>query len=159
MGRGRKGTLPLLLFFLSAGISFPGRWAYILRIQEIPNHRIIWEKIVKRDDRFTLVHRNSIYRVWVEERFQVSEDGALLLTAVRTESPAVWEYYGIETSAATWFPLSRTFPSLQVAVTPNGEFFWEWEGQRLDLSRSLGRETSVEIRPIPAPFPAAEEDL
>lgn len=50
---------------------------------------------VAPSEQVTLFYTNSIYNAPVEEVFEVGREG-LVLKAVKTDSPAVMEYYGFE---------------------------------------------------------------
>lgn len=151
MDWGRKGAfssaliLGILLVTL-VGVPFPAQCGHILRIQETPSRKILWEKEVSPHDRFTLVHRNSIYGVKVQERLNIESSGIIRLNAIRCENPAVLEYYGLETPSPEWIPMDRRFESFRVFITRKGEFSWEWNGHRLDLSQMVEDKTVVEIR-------------
>lgn len=47
---------------------------------------------------FSLTYRHSVYEVAVSEDFEVGEDGALRMAAVRSEREAVLDYYALEGS-------------------------------------------------------------
>jgi hypothetical protein len=64
----------------------------------------------------TLFHINSIYDAYVEEVFQVV-NGKMLLKAVRTNSPAVMEYYGFEDTAPVQTLHRDMGPALRVQAS------------------------------------------
>jgi|GEM_PF-2900548 hypothetical protein len=147
-GRNRVFRLTLVSILLLLGIPSLGRSAFSLQIREVSSGRVLWEEPVSLKDRFTLVHRNSIYGAQVRERLEVQPDGSLRLTAIQCKAPAVLEYYGLETSSSRWIPMDRRFESLVVLVSRNGAYHLEWGGKRFDLAQTLKDGTTVEIRLI-----------
>ena len=69
----------------------------VLRLEN-PDARRIVCILIAPVQRFSIEHLNSIYDAPVTEEFEAS-DGAVRLLGVRTQSPAVMEYYGFEDAA------------------------------------------------------------
>jgi hypothetical protein len=112
---------------------------------------VYWETRISEPFTFTLRHRNSIYDVWVEERFQIGHGGRIRLTAVRTSSPAVLEYYGLEESSADWIPLARSFDKISLLVSKRGRTSLRFDQDVLLLSDQLPEGTRIGIRVFPEP--------
>ena len=110
---------------------------------------VYWETRIPEPFTFPLRHRNSIYDVWVEERFQTDQCGRIHLTAVRTSSPAVLEYYGLETASADWISLSRSFDKISLLVSKRGRTSLLFDQGALWLSDQLPEGTRIEIRVFP----------
>ena len=109
---------------------------------------IFWETPIPDNGSFILRHCNSIYETWVEERFQTDSLTRIRLTAVKTQSPAVLEYYGLETVSTGWIPLSRSFDRLSLLVSSLGRVSLFSEKQQIPLSEALPDGTRIEIRVI-----------
>lgn len=118
----------------------------------LPDTGIVkWEIRISEPFTFTLRHRNSMYDVWVEERFQTDQCGRIHLTAVRTSSPAVLEYYGLETVSTDWIPLTRSFDKMSLLVSKRGRTSLLFDQGALWLSDQLPEGTRIEIRVFPLP--------
>ena len=109
---------------------------------------IFWEIPIPDNGSFILRHCNSIYETWVEERFQTDSLTRIRLTAVKTQSPAVLEYYGLETVSTDWIPLSRSFDRLSLLVSSRGRVSLFSEQQQIPLSEALPDGTRIEIRVV-----------
>ncbi len=59
--------------FLAALAPSPGHSGLSLQIALIDPQRILWERPVAGNDRFSLIHRNSIYGALVWETFQIDD--------------------------------------------------------------------------------------
>ena len=92
----------MALMILAALAPSPGHSGLSLQIALIDPQRILWERPVAGNNRFSLIHRNSIYGALVWENFQIDDQGIPWLREIKTESPAVLEYYGLEESQTGW---------------------------------------------------------
>jgi hypothetical protein len=109
-------------------------------------HQVIWQKEVNSGEAFWIVHRNSIYGALVWEAFQLDDQGSLWLKGIKTDHPAVLEYYGLEDASNQWIPLERKFEYLAIRVTLNGEF-WVYMGkEKVPLSLLVADGSLVEVR-------------
>jgi hypothetical protein len=97
---------------------------------------------------FFLVHRNSIYGVLVWEVFQADDQGVIWLKALKTESPAVLEYYGLETSTSDWILLTRKLGTIFILPTSAGNFRLGLNQETVTLSPLAPEGTPLEIRII-----------
>lgn len=111
---------------------------------------IYWETPIPDNGSFILRHCNSIYEAWVEERFQTDSLGRIRLTAVKTQSPAVLEYYGLETVSTGWIPISRSLERLSLLVSSRGRVSLFFDQQQIPLSAVLPDGTRTEVRVVPA---------
>jgi hypothetical protein len=148
--RGRKGVLSRSLFVGLCFCFFPSlsQAAFLLQIRAISSGEILWEHPLAVLEPITLVHRNSIYGSLVWETLQVKEDGVLWLIRIKSQSPAVLEYYGLEATISDWIDLTRRIGSLQILVTTAGEFRLEFLNRTFPLSQRVADGSRIEIRAI-----------
>jgi hypothetical protein len=125
--------------------------AQTLQILLKESGRLYWTAPFPETAAFILRHCNSIYEAWVEERFQADRQGRIVLTGVRTPSPAVLEYYGLEAASADWVPLSRSFDRLSLLVSRLGRVSLSLDRESIPLSENLPDGTRIEIRVLAAP--------
>ena len=143
--RGKKAGLWLLIgVFLLSPASLQA--ALILQIVLKDTQQIYWERPVSSGSVFSLTHLNSIYEAPVEEAFRVDDRGLIWLKALRTDSAAVLEYYGLEEVSRGWITLSRFVGRLSLIITPRGEVTLRFENEKIPLSELLPDGTRVEIR-------------
>ena len=143
--RGKKAGLWLLigaLLFSPASLQA----AITLKVVLKDTQQIFWERPVSSGSVFSLTHLNSIYEAPVEEAFRVDDRGLIWLKALRTDSAAVLEYYGIEEVSQEWITLSRPLDRLSLIITPRGEVTLRFENEKIPLSELLPDGTRVEIR-------------
>lgn len=76
----------------------------------------------------------------------IDSEGFIWLEKIRTDSPAVLEYYGLEESAPDWIKLSRKIGKIPMMITPLGRMSLEWRKEILALSALLPEGTLIEIR-------------
>ena len=146
--RGKKvGWWVLIGALLLAPASLQA--ASVLRIVLTETRQILWEKPVLSGSIFSLRHLNSIYDAPVEEAFRVDDQGLIRLQALRTDSAAVLEYYGLEEVSREWIPLSRSTGRLSLIITLRGEMTFQFEKEEIPLSRLLPDGSRVEIRTVP----------
>jgi hypothetical protein len=143
---GKAGCWVFLGFLLFAPLSLSADQRLQIRLPE--SGIVYWETQISEPVVFTLRHRNSIYDVWVEERFQTDPGGRIHLTAVRTPSPAVLEYYGLEEASADWIPLKRTFDTLRLLISSRGRVSLLFGIQEIPLSELLPDGTRIEVRVV-----------
>jgi hypothetical protein len=148
--RGKKAVFLLLL---GTGLLAPRplQAARILQILLPETGRPYLEIAIPENTVFILRHCHSIYDAWVEERFRVDGRGRLQLEAVRSSSPAVLEYYGLETASADWIPLSRSFDKISLLVSKRGRTSLLLDQESISLSDLLADGTRIEMRTFPAP--------
>jgi hypothetical protein len=139
------GALFVLFFFLCPA-SYPESHPHALRVILRESGQIIWEKPIASGDLFYLIHCNSIYDVMVWEAFRADAQGAIWLDGVKTKSPAVLEYYGLEECSSNWIPLSRKIGKISLLITALGKTRLEWNNESLDLSELFPEGTLIEIR-------------
>jgi hypothetical protein len=125
---------------------FPGQAATVLQVVLRDSQQVVWERPITIGDQFFLVHRNSIYESLVWEAFLVDTEGSIWLSRVKTSSPAVLEYYGLEKSSSDWVRLSRKIGRIPMLITPLGEVHLEWGKEKLSLSALMPEGTLIEIR-------------
>jgi hypothetical protein len=133
----------IVLTFL---IPTPGHTAHSFQIALVNPPRVLWERPITTTHQFTLVHRNSIYGVFVWEALQIDSEGRLWLSEIKTDSPAVLEYYGIEASQNSWIKLDRKIDALKIRGTSFGEFCLDFNQDKINLSQRVPDGTLVEIR-------------
>jgi len=145
--RGKKAGLWLLigaLLFSPASLQA----AITLKVVLKDTQQIFWERPVSSGSVFSLTHLNSIYEATVEEAFRVDDRGLIWLTALRTDSAAVLEYYGLEEVSRGWITLSRFVGRLSLIITPRGEVTLRFENEEIPLSELLPDGARVEIRAV-----------
>jgi hypothetical protein len=86
--------LTLIAIFIVAGGVFLLKKAMVLQLKNMDHPRTIHIKI-SSNEIFSMFYIHSIYREPVVEEFQAEGD-TIVLKGVRTNSPAVMEYYGFE---------------------------------------------------------------
>ena len=145
-----KAGLRILLgaFLLSPA---PLTAAQTLQVLLQESGAVYWAAPFPETASFILRHCNSIYDVWVEERFQADRRGGIHLTGVKTASPAVLEYYGLEADSAGWIPLSRSFGRISLLVSRRGRVSLLLDRESIPLSQTLPDGTRIEIRVLTAP--------
>ncbi len=81
----------------------------LLELENLDRHRVLRIR-VSPPQRFSISHIHSMYDAPVTEEFEIRED-RIWVRAVRTESPAVMEYYGFEDTEER-HPVSRRLDAL-----------------------------------------------
>jgi hypothetical protein len=110
--------------------------------------QIYWERPVSSGSVFSLTHLNSIYGALVEEAFRVDDGGRIWLKALRTDSAAVLEYYGLEEVSREWITLSRSLGRISLIITSRGEVTLRYANEEIPLSELLPEGARVEIRAV-----------
>jgi len=145
--RGKKAGLWLLMgTLLLSPVSLQA--ALTLQIALRDTKQIYWERPVSNGSVFSLTHLNSIYDAPVEEAFRVDDQGLIWLKALRTDSAAVLEYYGLEEVSREWIALSRPLGRLSLIISPLGEMTFRFEKEEIPLSQLLPDGARVEIRVV-----------
>ena len=144
--RGSVKEFIFLIVFLATLIPSPGQAGLSFQIAQVHPPQILWEKSITTPNQFSLVHRNSIYGVLVWEAFRIDKEGRLWLSKIKADSPLVLEYYGLEEFRNTWIEQARKIESLKIRVTANGEFWLEFNQEKIDLSQSVPDGTLLEVR-------------
>jgi hypothetical protein len=139
------GALFVFFFFLGPA-SYPEAHPNGLQVVLRQTGQILWERSIAPGEPFYLVHRNSIYEATVWEAFQVDAQGAIWLNGVKTKSPAVLEYYGLEECSSGWISLSREIGRISLLVTALGKTRLEYSSESLALSELFPEGTLIEIR-------------
>lgn len=123
-----KKTLPLLacigVFIAAGGVFLFSQTVTVLSLGSADRERPLFLKWAP-SERITFFYTNSIYGAPVEEVFEV-RNGGLELKEVRTDSPAVMEYYGFEGSG----PVRAVHRGL---------------GPTLSILRSMGQDQGLRI--------------
>jgi hypothetical protein len=146
--RGKKlGWWVLIGALFLSPASLPA--ASVLRIVLKETNQIFWEKPISSAFVFSLRHLNSIYDILVEEAFRVDDQGLIWLQAIRTDSAAVLEYYGLEEVSRKWITLSRPIGRISLIITPRGEVTFRGGNEEIPLSKLLPDGARVEIRAVP----------
>jgi hypothetical protein len=148
---GRKwGKQGILWMTILAGLLFPLPATAVQTLQIVleDSGTIYWETPIPDNGSFILRHCNSIYDAWVEERFQTDSLGRIRLTAVKTRSPAVLEYYGLETVSTDWIPIPRLLERLSLLVSSRGRVSLFFDQRRIPLSAVLPDGTRTEVRVV-----------
>ncbi len=86
--------------------------------------------------------------VW--EAFQIDSEGSDFgFRKLKTDSPAVLEYYGLEESSTDWIRAdSEKLKSLMIRITANGEFWLEFEsGENRFVPYCSGRNLDGDTNP------------
>lgn len=113
-----------------------------------------WHARVSPSEQVTLFYTNSMYGAPVEEVFEI-ESGELVLTEVRTESPAVLEYYGFQSTYPV-HPLRKSLgPAFSIQASMSQEQILKIGRSRLDLLSLArgGERVMVKIEQVsPATF-------
>ncbi len=145
--RKRKKRIPaILLILLWILLPLPAYSVTFLQVVLRDADRIYWERPIYPGDQFFLIHRNSIYDTWVWEAFLIDSEGSIWLDRIKTGSPAVLEYYGLEESTSDWVRLSRKIGKIPMLITPLGEVRIEWGTEKISLSALMPEGTLIEIR-------------
>jgi len=149
-----------ILILFSSPPSHPDTNPPILQVLLRESGRVVWEKPITTDNRFTLVHCNSMYLSTVWEAFRVDDQGAIWLCRIKSENPAVLEYYGLEESSSNWIPLSRKIGTLYLLLSKSGKTRLEWDQGSLSLSETFPEGTLIEIgtRNFPGKRPGEKDD-
>lgn len=134
-----------LPFFLGQ-FAWPVQAASVLQVVLRDSRQVIWERPIVPGELFYLIHRNSIYGSLVWEAFSVDSKGSIWLNRVKTEHPAVLEYYGLEETTKDWISLSREIGRIPLLITALGETRLEWGTESLALSDRIPDGTLIEIR-------------
>jgi hypothetical protein len=94
----KKRTRPLFawtgVLIAAGGVFLFSKTAMVLFVRNL-DHPSSFHFKVAPSEQVILFYTNSIYNAPVEEVFEVRDED-ILLKAVRTDSPAVMEYYGFE---------------------------------------------------------------
>jgi hypothetical protein len=145
--RGKKVGWWVLIGVL---LLFPAPLQAALTLQIVLREpkQIYWERPVSNGSVFSLTHLNSIYDAPVEEAFRVDDQGLIWLTALRTDSAAVLEYYGLEEVSREWIALSRPLGRLSLIISPLGKMTFRFEKEEIPLSQLLPDGARVEIRVV-----------
>jgi hypothetical protein len=145
--RGKKaGWRVLIGALLLSPVSLQA--ALTLQILLKDTKQIYWEKPVSSGSVFSLTHLNSIYEAPVEEAFGVDDRGQIWLKALRTDSAAVLEYYGLEEVSREWITLSRPLGQISLIISSRGEVTLRFEKEEIPLSELLPDGARVEIRAV-----------
>lgn len=147
---GRKTTILfifhlILILFL---IPSPGLTEMLLQVVLRDSRQIIWGKTVSPGEQFFLIHRNSIYDSLVWEAFLIDNKGVIWLKRIKTSSPAVLEYYGLEDFSSDWIGLSRKVDRIPMLITRGGEVCLEIGNKKVFLSALLPDGSFIEIRTL-----------
>ena len=146
--RGKKAGLWLLIgALLLSPVSLQA--ALTLQIVLKETKQIYWQRPVSIGSVFSLTHLNSIYDTSVEEVFRVDDRGVIWLKALRTDSAAVLEYYGLEEASREWIALSRPLGRLSLIISSLGEATFRFENEEILFFKLLPNGTRVEIRAVP----------
>jgi len=144
---GKKAGLWLLIGTL---LLSPASLQAALTLQIVlkDTKQIYWERPVSSGSVFSLTHLNSIYDAPVEEAFRVDDRGLIWLKALRTDSAAVLEYYGLEEVSREWIALSRPLGQLSLIISSLGEVTFRFEDAEIPFFKLLPNGTRVEIRAV-----------
>ncbi len=142
----REAVQVILLAFLTVLLPLPGNAATTLQVILRDSRQVFWERPVSVGDTFFLIHRNSIYGSLVWESFGIDSEGSIWLEKIKTSSPAVLEYYGLEESSSGWISLSRKIEKIPMLITPLGEVRLQYGAEKIALSALLPEGTRIEIR-------------
>lgn len=82
------------MLIAAGGVFLFSKTVTVLSVKNL-DHPVSFHFKVAPSEQVTLFYTNSMYDAPVEEVFEV-RDGDIVLKAVRTDSPAVMEYYGFE---------------------------------------------------------------
>ena len=74
--------------------------------------------------------------------------GLIWLKALRTDSAAVLEYYGLEEVSREWITLSRSVGRISLIITSRGEVTLRFANEEIPLSELLPDGARVEIRAV-----------
>jgi hypothetical protein len=145
--RGKKvGWWVLIGALLLSPVSLQA--ALTLQIVHKDTKQIYWERPVSSGSVFSLTHLNSIYDASVEEAFRVDDRGLIWLKALRTDSAAVLEYYGLEEVSGEWITLSRFVGRISLIITSRGEVTLRFDNEEILLSELVPDGARVEIRAV-----------
>jgi hypothetical protein len=136
-------TIMTIIMLLVPCSTFAGQ---LLTISLKDSSQVLWEKEVDPGDPIWIVHRNSIFGALVWEALELDGQGFLWLKGVKTDHPAVLEYYGLEEVSNQWISLERKFEHLAIRVTLNGEFWICLGKEEVPLSFLIADGSLVEVR-------------
>jgi hypothetical protein len=146
-----KHLQAFLLGFILFLIPTAGRSATLLQIVLLDFKQVIWERPISPEEHFYLIHRNSIYDALVWEAFSVDPEGLIWLRRIKTTSPAVLEYYGLEDTSSDWIGLSRKIGRIPLIITSLGEVRLELGKEKVPLSALLPEGTLIEVKTHTSP--------
>lgn len=139
--------LILLVFILNP--------TFVLEMRTSDGARV-WCGIVERGDDILYLSVNSIYKVPVQERLRVQDDGALAITEV-ISTPDVVYYYGIESFTPLDNGMVRAVPrelnyrEVRIKIGRSGQQFLVVGGNRIALYELIaeGQALTLSIDQVP----------
>jgi len=122
--------LPLLLLAVAGG-AFLFRPTTVLEFEN-SGRGVVARYPTKTGDAFAITYQHSIYLQPVVEEFSVGPDGDLILTAVRSESGAVLEYFGFSDSRPS-HAMNRPMRTIVFRVAMEGAQTLSLGGRRISF--------------------------
>jgi hypothetical protein len=102
--KNRPLLLVILLLILAGGVFLFVKKVTVLQVKNLNNSRTLCIR-TGPSGTFSIFYINSIYDEPVSEEFRI-EGGIIILTGVRTKSPAVMGYYGFD-DTKEFHPMNR----------------------------------------------------
>lgn len=97
--RGRSAGLAILAVLVLPLVAVAGSRSQMALVIRGPDDAVL-ARVALPDGEFTLRYRNSLYRSLAEERYRITDDGAMALTGLAADELAVLEeYYAIDDPA------------------------------------------------------------
>jgi len=119
------------VFIAAGGVFLFSRTVTVLSLENAGRLNSIRFKVGKAEQ-VTLSYTHSIYGAPLEERFEVGK-GTIVLKAVKTDSPAVLEYYGFEGSGPVQSMNRNLGPAISIQISMRQDQSLKIGGRTIDL--------------------------
>jgi hypothetical protein len=144
----KERTRPLFawigVFVAAGGVFLFARTVTIFSLKNLDHPGSFYFR-VNPPERVTLFYTNSMYNAPVEEVFEVRK-GDIVLKAVKTDSPAVMEYYGFEGSGPVQTMNRSLGPAFLVQISMRQDQGLRMGEKTIDLRAMGNRGDRVQIR-------------
>jgi hypothetical protein len=144
----KEKTRPLFawigVLIAAGGVFLFSRTVTILSVKNLDHPGSFYFK-VDPSEQMTLCYTNSIYNAPVEEVFELRKRD-IVLKAVRTDSPAVMEYYGFEGSGPVQTMNRSLGPALSIQRSMRQDQSLRIGKRTFDLQAMANRGDKVQIR-------------
>jgi hypothetical protein len=142
----RRLLLLSILALIAVGGAFLLTEVLVLRIVNTDRARI-FQIIVTPASRFTLSYIHSIYLEPAAEEFEVGEGEEMVLTGVRTQSPAVAHYYGFE-DGREYYPVNRRMKSFVLRLGMSVPQTFTFQNQKISLQELGNKGERLEVKVV-----------
>jgi len=132
------------VFIAAGGVFFLPMTVTVLSVKNLDHPDSFYFK-VDPSERVSLCYTNSMYDAPVEEIFEVRK-GDIVLEAVRTDSPAVMEYYGFEGSGPVQTMNRSLGPAFSIQTSMGQDQIFRMGERTIDLHAMGNPGDRVQIR-------------